>query len=155
METSIFLCYEIRVHRVPLLAESQPLSISQMYIDFSRRLFVSLRSVLLALVFANQHAPNSLSIICQFRIPKPGDNGICFVSFNISDASRQTESWDLGWGATRRLWSCPAAVINKDFRRPFNSFKIVVSVSFGPGLGSAQHPFQLKCQTYLYFAAPL
>jgi len=54
-------------------------------------------SVLLALVFANQHAPNSLSIICQFRIPKPGDNGICSVSFNISDASRH--GWDLGWWA--------------------------------------------------------
>jgi len=52
-------------------------------------------SVLLALVFANQHAPNSLSIICQFRMPKPGDNGICSVSFNISDASRQ-RAGDLG-----------------------------------------------------------
>lgn len=55
---------------------SGTLSISQMYY-----ISISVCATLLALVFANQHAPNSLSIIWQFHWP--GDNGICCVSFNI------------------------------------------------------------------------
>lgn len=88
-------------------ASPDTLSISQMYIDFSAVCWPPGTSfprhfIQLALVFANQHAPNSLSIICQFRIPKPGDNGICFVSFNICDAGRQ--SWDLGWWPSEGCW---------------------------------------------------
>lgn len=55
---------------------SGTLSISQMY-----SISISVCATLLALVFANQHAPNSLSIIWQFHWP--GDNGIFCVSFNI------------------------------------------------------------------------
>lgn len=57
-------------------------------------------------------------------------------------------------GATRRLWSCPAAVINKDFRRPFNSFKIVVSVSFGPWLGLGPTPISIKMPNLFIFRRP-
>lgn len=94
---------------------SGTLSISQMYY-----ISISVCATLLALVFANQHAPNSLSIIWQFHWP--GDNGICCVSFNIFGF---VEVMGLCRATGRRVGGCNlnqqlrAAVINKDFRRRF------------------------------------
>lgn len=91
---------------------SGTLSISQMY-----SISISVCATLLALVFANQHAPNSLSIIWQFHWP--GDNGIFCVSFNIFGFVTP-DGVVRGDGAGCYLnQQLRAAVINKDFRRRF------------------------------------